>query len=146
MSYEQGFFPKLQFWNALFLPLRTALAVGLWGCWRRAVCRAPVTCVALRRDEGVPKVLHNLNTRVKVCSWKDCIYMAKRELDFHKVCAGGRREARLCFLLPPPPQGCIGRGGAPPPGRPAYAQPLSAGRQVPASIAFITGSNRPQPL
>mmetsp|Transcript_53875 Transcript_53875/g.89668 ORF Transcript_53875/g.89668 Transcript_53875/m.89668 type:complete len:483 (-) Transcript_53875:51-1499(-) len=45
-------------------------------------------------DEGVPKVLHNLNTRVKVCSWKDCIYMAKRELDFHKVFVGFR------FLLP----------------------------------------------
>ena len=29
-------------------------------------------------------------------------------------------------LKPPPSQGCIGRGrGYPPPGRPAYAQPLS---------------------
>ena len=34
----------------------------------------------------------------------------------------------------------------PPPGRPAYAQPLSPWRQVPASMAFVTDSNRPQPL
>ena len=38
---------------------------------------------------------------------------------------------------PPPP---------PPPGRPAYAQPLFPRRQVPASMAFVTDSNRPQPL
>ena len=46
-------------------------------------------------------------------------------------------------------KGCIGRGGGsppPPPGRPAYAQPLSPGRQVPASMAFVTDSNRSQPL
>ena len=45
-------------------------------------------------------------------------------------------------------QGCIGRGGAPRPpgGHPAYAQPLSPRRQVPASVAFVTDSNRPQPL
>ena len=42
-------------------------------------------------------------------------------------------------------QGCIGRGRGPPPppGRPAYAQPLSPLRQVPASMAFVTDSNRP---
>ena len=34
----------------------------------------------------------------------------------------------------------------PPPGRPAYAQPLSPSRQVPASMAYVTDSNRPQPL
>ena len=34
----------------------------------------------------------------------------------------------------------------PPPGRPAYAQPLSPPRQAPASMAFVTDSNRPQPL
>ena len=34
----------------------------------------------------------------------------------------------------------------PPPGRPAYAQPLPPERQVPASMAFVTDSNRPQPL
>ena len=33
-----------------------------------------------------------------------------------------------------------------PPGRPAYAQPLSPPRQVPASMALVTNSNRPQPL
>ena len=38
---------------------------------------------------------------------------------------------------PPPP---------PSPGRPAYAQPLSPQRQVPASMVFVTDSNRPQPL
>ena len=40
-------------------------------------------------------------------------------------------------------------GGVPPPpspGPPAYAQPLSPLRQVPASMAFVTDSNRPQPL
>ena len=39
-------------------------------------------------------------------------------------------------------------GGVPPPpsGRPAYAQPLSPWRRVPASMAFVTDSNRPQPL
>ena len=44
-------------------------------------------------------------------------------------------------------QGCIVRGGVPPPppGHPAYAQPLSPWRQVPASTAFVTDSNR-QPL
>ena len=31
----------------------------------------------------------------------------------------------------------------PPPGRPAYAQPRSPWRQVPASMAFVTDSNRP---
>ena len=41
---------------------------------------------------------------------------------------------------PPPPQGCIGRG------RPAQTQPLSHWRQVPASMAFVTDSNRPKPL
>ena len=34
----------------------------------------------------------------------------------------------------------------PPPGHPAYAQPLSPERQVSASMAFATDSNRPQPL
>ena len=46
-------------------------------------------------------------------------------------------------------QGCIGRSGGtppPPPGRPAYAQPLSPCHQVPASMAFVTDSYRPQPL
>ena len=41
------------------------------------------------------------------------------------------------------------KGGAyppTPPGRPAYAQPLSPWRQVPASMAFVTDSNRPQLL
>ena len=52
----------------------------------------------------------------------------------------------------PPPQGCIGRGGLgtppphSPPGRLAYAQLLSPSTQVPASMAFVTDSNRPQPL
>ena len=32
----------------------------------------------------------------------------------------------------------------PPPGRPAYAQPLSPRRQVQVSMAFVTDSNRPQ--
>ena len=44
-------------------------------------------------------------------------------------------------------QGCTGRAPPPPPpGRPAYAEPQSPGRQVPASMAFVTDSNRPQPL
>ena len=46
-------------------------------------------------------------------------------------------------------QGCIGRGRGtppPPPERPAYAQPQSPWRQVPASMEFVTDSNRPQPL
>ena len=34
----------------------------------------------------------------------------------------------------------------PPPPRSGYAQPLSPSRQVPASMAFVTDSNRPQPL
>ena len=32
------------------------------------------------------------------------------------------------------------------PGHPGYAQPLSPRRQVPASMAFVTDSNRPQSL
>ena len=39
-----------------------------------------------------------------------------------------------------------GRYPSPPQGHPAYAQPLSPWRQVPASMAFVTDSNRPQPL
>ena len=38
------------------------------------------------------------------------------------------------------------KGGRSPRGRLAYAQPLSPWRQVPASMAFVTDSNRPQPL
>ena len=34
----------------------------------------------------------------------------------------------------------------PPPGSPAYAQPMSPSRQVPASMAFLTDSNHPQTL
>ena len=49
-----------------------------------------------------------------------------------------------------PTEGLEGGGGnpapSPPPGRPAYAQPLSLERQVPASMAFVTDSNHPQPL
>ena len=37
-------------------------------------------------------------------------------------------------------------GGAPLPGRPAYAQPPSPSRLVPASMEFVTDSNRPQPF
>ena len=37
-------------------------------------------------------------------------------------------------------QGCIAMD---PPGRPAYAQPRSSWRQVPASMVFVTDSNRP---
>ena len=40
----------------------------------------------------------------------------------------------------------MGRPGDGAPGRPAYAQPLSPSRQVPGSMAFVTDSNRPQPL
>ena len=48
---------------------------------------------------------------------------------------------------PPPPNRNALEGGSPPPqGRPAYAQPLFPQRQVPASMAFVTDSNRPQPL
>ena len=36
-------------------------------------------------------------------------------------------------------------GEVPNPGRPAYAQPLSPRRQVPAPTAFVTDSNSPQP-
>ena len=47
---------------------------------------------------------------------------------------------------PPPPQGiCIGRGGGTPPPLQG-TKPLSPSRQVPASMAFVTDSNRPQPL
>ena len=42
------------------------------------------------------------------------------------------------------PQGMHWKGGMyPPPGRPAYARPLSPSRQVPASLACVTDSNRP---
>ena len=44
------------------------------------------------------------------------------------------------------PQGCIGRGGDTPPPPLQGAQPLSPWRQVPAPMAFVTDSNRPQPL
>ena len=51
---------------------------------------------------------------------------------------------------PHPPPGMHWKGGypppPPPPGRPACAQPLSPQRHVPASVAFVSDSNRPQPL
>ena len=49
---------------------------------------------------------------------------------------------------PPPPRNALEGGEVPPPppGRLAYAQPLPPSRQVPASMAFVTDSNRPQPL
>ena len=53
---------------------------------------------------------------------------------FPPGCACARRMARDALAGPPPL------------GRPAYAQPLSPSRQVPASMAFATDSNRPQPL
>ena len=48
----------------------------------------------------------------------------------------------------PPPQGCIGRGaGIPPPSRaPSLCPTTVPQRQVPALLAFVTDSNRPQPL
>ena len=48
---------------------------------------------------------------------------------------GGGRDALEGGEAPPPP-----------PGRPVYAQPLSPRRQMPASVAFVTDSNRPQPI
>ena len=45
------------------------------------------------------------------------------------------RDALEGWRYPPPPSG-----------RPTYAQPLSPSRQVPPSLAFVTDSNRPQPL
>ena len=66
----------------------------------------------------------------------------------------------LCLLLAPPmsndqwaaythrkstPLTLIG-SLPPPPWAPAYAQPLSPKRQVPASMAFVTDSNCPQPI
>ena len=54
-------------------------------------------------------------------------------------------DLKLKVVCPPPPQGCIGRGGwYPAPLQ--YAQPLSPRRQVPASMALVTDSNRSQPL
>ena len=52
---------------------------------------------------------------------------------------------------PPPPaadalEGEEASPPIPPPGPPAYAQPLSPSRQMPAARAFVTDSNRPQPL
>ena len=40
----------------------------------------------------------------------------------------------------------LGGEAANPPGRPAYAQPLSPSRQAPASMASVTDNNRPKPL
>ena len=61
-----------------------------------------------------------------------------------------RLHARSLNPPSPPPQAMLWKGGrAPPPtppGHPAYAQPLSPEREVPASLAFVTDSNRPQPL
>ena len=48
-----------------------------------------------------------------------------------------RRVAVFCRPL---------RYPSPPPGRPAYAPPPSPWRPVPGSMAFVTDSNRPQPL
>ena len=69
-------------------------------------------------------------------------------------CCGGRCTVVAAHSPPrsgPPPGDALEGGGRgtrppPPPGRPAYAQPLSPRRQVPASMAFVPDSNRPQPL
>ena len=50
-----------------------------------------------------------------------------------------------CRTPTPLPQGSIGRGGGTPPFQGAQPTP-SRFRQVPASMAFVTDSNRPQPL
>ena len=58
-------------------------------------------------------------------------------------------EGLRCPWAVPDPRDAFGAGTAPPPPLPecpAYAQPLSPCRQVPASTAFVTDSNRPQPL
>ena len=63
--------------------------------------------------------------------------------------SGGHREVARGQWTPPAALSNTTRRHAPPPpppGRPAYAQPLSPWRQVPLSRAFVTDSNRPQPL
>ena len=64
-----------------------------------------------------------------------------------RTCAHGTAMGRHP-ASPGPTDALEGEAGTPPPpppGRPAYAQPLSPWRQVPASMAFVTDSNRPQP-
>ena len=73
-----------------------------------------------------------------------------------KICPRKLQEGRVSIGLGlgrgvsgTPHPGMNWKGGEvppPPPGRPAYAQPLSPRRQVPVSMAFVTDSNRPQPL
>ena len=87
-----------------------------------------------------------------------CVCVRARRLagDALRVCPLGPRRANMGHPHASPPphhhqqQGCIGRGrGTPPPplqGTQPYAQPLSPWWQVPPSMAFVTDSNRPQPL
>ena len=58
----------------------------------------------------------------------------------------GCPKSCACATSPPPPGMHWKGGGYPPPGRPAYAQPLSPSRQVPVSTALVPDGNRPQPL
>ena len=55
-------------------------------------------------------------------------------------------EGKSHMACPPARDALDGGGGGAGLRRPAYAQPLSPGRQVSASMAFVTDSNRPQPL
>ena len=64
----------------------------------------------------------------------------------------GQADAQRCRGMPVQCRGDAGSdalegvgGPPPPPGPPAYARPLSPLRKVPASTAFVTDSNRPQP-
>ena len=64
----------------------------------------------------------------------------------HRTCAP-KRPHHKATKTPPPPPGTHWKGGRypppPHPGRPACAQPPSPWRQMPASRAFVTNSNRP---
>ena len=57
----------------------------------------------------------------------------------HFCCA----QVRPSTCPPPPPPSGPGHVGGTEPRRPANTQPLSPRRQVPASTAFVTDSNRP---
>ena len=132
----------------IFIPYnKSSLAcIAVWG--DTGTCTHMVcTRMGMRRGAGPhrPSSFHSICGSSMMMSRIMPLYCF---MDVRRCC-GCCRLHSLCNIFHRQLQWCIGRGGtppAPPPRCPAYAQPLSPQRQVPASMAFVTDSNRPQPL
>ena len=116
---------------------------------RRAGAEIVITGTQQAVDSAKEIIAEFLNNTCRV------VMKFKPDMSEFIVGRGGKTVKRIQeetgTLCCGPSRDALGGGGGnapppPPPGRPAYAQPLSPRRQVPASTAFVTDSNRPQPL